>query len=101
MLALGAVAVLVLSSCSAVNTAAGPGLIYTNTIQGKTVTSNSLGNKVGTARSVGILGLVVTGDASIQAAANQAGIKKVSHVDQKSNSVLGLFTKNTIIVYGE
>ncbi|MBQ5387852.1 MAG: hypothetical protein IIU55_02075, partial [Paludibacteraceae bacterium] len=41
------------------------------------------------------------GDAGIQKAAKQAGITKISHVDKKVFSVLGLFTKVTYTVYGE
>ncbi|MDE5843288.1 MAG: TRL-like family protein [Muribaculaceae bacterium] len=65
------------------------------------VTSNELGNKVGTASSIGVLGLVSVGNASIQNAANSAGIKKVSHVDSKKTSVLGLFASYKVFVYGE
>ena len=37
----------------------------------------------------------------IAKAAKKAGITKVSHVDKKVFSVLGLFTKVTYTVYGE
>ena len=34
-------------------------------------------------------------------AAKEAGITKISHVDEKSTGVLGLFAKYTVTVYGE
>lgn len=98
LLACGALA---LTSCSTISTRSGVGVLYTGVTEGEMVTSNTLGTKVGTSSSVGILGLVSIGDASIQTAANSAGIKKVSHVDAKKTSVLGLFAKYELVVYGE
>lgn len=92
---------LALASCSVVNTNAGVGALYTGVSEGQMVTSNSLGTKVGTAEEIGVLGLVAIGDASIQTAAHNAGISKISHVDAKKTSILGLFAKYKIIVYGE
>lgn len=90
-----------LSSCAIVATPAGPGLIVTNTKSGEVATSNNLGTKVGTAQSLNVLGLVVSGDASIEAAAKSAGIKKISHIDNEKFGVLGLWAKYKIYVYGE
>lgn len=101
VISLGAVCALTLMSCSTITTGAGIGALYTGVSEGQIATSNALGSKVGTSSSVGVLGLVAVGDASIQNAANQAGIKKVSHVDVKKTSVLGLFAKYQTIVYGE
>lgn len=90
-----------LSSCSVATTGAGVGVLYTGVTEGKIATSNEIGNKVGTSSSVGVLGIVAVGDASIQNAAHQAGITKISHVDVKKTSVLGLFTNYQTIVHGE
>ena len=65
------------------------------------VTGNEIGTKVGTASTVSVLGLVAVGDGSIDIAAKKGNIKKISHVDVKTLSVLGLFTKHTYVVYGE
>ncbi|MDE6811230.1 MAG: TRL-like family protein [Muribaculaceae bacterium] len=92
---------LTLASCSTISTRSGVGVLYTGVKEGEMVTSNQLGDKVGTASSIGVLGLVNVGDASIQNAANSAGIKKISHVDAKKTSVLGLFASYKIFVYGE
>lgn len=90
-----------LASCSIVTTQSGMGVLYTGVTEGQMVTSNQLGTKVGTSNSIGVLGLVSIGDASIQTAANSAGIKTISHVDAKKSSILGLFAKYEVLVYGE
>src|SRR6185312_13090508 len=57
---------LCLSSCAAF----GPvGVIYTQVNLPQGATSNEVGTKVGTSQAISILGLVATGDASINAAA--------------------------------
>lgn len=58
-------------------------------------------SKVGKASATNILGIISTGDFSLQAAMMAGGIKKVHHVDVKVENVLGLFSTKTIIVYGE
>ena len=65
------------------------------------VTSNPLGSKKGEATATSVLGWFAFGDASVQKAAKDGGITKISHIDQKSTSVLGLFAKYTITVYGD
>lgn len=65
------------------------------------VTGNTLGTKVGTSEATSILGIIGTGDASINAAARAAGIKKISHVDYEAFNVLGVYAKYTTIVYGD
>jgi hypothetical protein len=57
--------------------------------------------KVGTASCSNILGLVATGDCSIDAAMKAGGITKVHHVDFHNNSILGIFATSTVTVYGE
>lgn len=101
VLAVAAVCALGLASCSVVSTGSGMGVVYTDVVEGQSVTSNNLGTKVGTSKEQGILGLISTGDASIQAAATSAGIKKISHVDVKKFSVLGIYSTYTTVVYGE
>jgi hypothetical protein len=77
------------------------GAVYMDTTEPTAVTSNNLGTKVGQAEAISVLGVAAVGDAGIEKAAKQAGIKKVSHIDKKTFSVLGLFTKVTYTVYGE
>lgn len=57
--------------------------------------------KKGEATAENVLGLIVTGDASIAAAAKAGKITKVSHVDYKFKNILGIYSKFTTIVYGE
>ena len=61
-----------------------------------------LGAKVGTASNQQILGLVAWGDASMQAAAMNGGIKTLNHADQELLSILWfVYTRQTTIVYGD
>lgn len=57
--------------------------------------------KTGTAMASSILGIVATGDASIEAAAKDGGITRIHHVDHHSKNILGLYAEFTTIVYGE
>ncbi|MCK9594165.1 MAG: TRL-like family protein [Candidatus Omnitrophica bacterium] len=58
-------------------------------------------SKVGVAKSTSILGLVATGDASIKAASDNGGIKKVKYVDYSAKNILGIFGEYTTTVYGD
>ncbi len=57
--------------------------------------------KVSKVTATNILGIIATGDASLEAAMKQGGITKVHHVDQEVTSILGLWSTYTIYVYGE
>jgi len=64
-------------------------------------TSNPVGSKVGTASGTGFLGVLFFGaDASIQTAAKNAGITKISTVDLKRSDILGIITTYETIVTG-
>ena len=77
------------------------GAVYTAYSEPELVTSNVVGSKVGTAQTTSILGIIATGDGSIEKAAKSAGITKISHVDKKTSSVLGIYTTCKYFVYGE
>lgn len=77
------------------------GFVYTDLKAPGMATSNPVATKVGTAEVTSILGLVATGDASINTAAQSAGITRISHVDYEAKSILGVFAKYTVYVYGE
>ena len=67
-----------------------------------TATSNTIGTRVGSATATGYFGFLFFGqDASIQKAAKNAGISKISTVDIKMTNVLGLIWTYTTIVTGE
>lgn len=86
------------TGCSSMGMVGG---IYTGYDAPFAVTSNEVGSKVGTVSTVSVLGLVAVGDGSIDLAAKKADITKISHVDVKTTSILGLFTKHKYFVYGE
>jgi len=77
------------------------GLIYTDLQYGGVPTSNPVATKVGTAEVTSILGIVATGNASINEAAQKANISQISHVDYEVKSILGIYATWTIYVYGE
>lgn len=65
-------------------------------------TSNSVGSKVGTAKATGYLGMLFfDADASIRTAARNGGITKISTVDIKQTSLLGLIVTYETIVTGQ
>ena len=90
-----------MSGCAAYALSPVLGAIYTDVKAPMGVTSNVGASKVGEASATSILGLIATGDASIQAAMKQGGITKVQHVDYNTTSVLGIYATYTVTVYGE
>lgn len=67
-----------------------------------TATSNSVGSKVGTAKATGFFYILFfNADASIQKAAKNGGIKKISTVDIKQTNILGILVTYETIVTGE
>ena len=58
-------------------------------------------SKKGESSATSILGLVATGDASIQEAAANGGLRKIHHVDHQMTNFLGIFATYKTIVYGE
>ncbi|HAW51069.1 MAG TPA: hypothetical protein DCX54_01890 [Flavobacteriales bacterium] len=88
-----------LSSCAGVYFL-GFGLVRVNAKVPLMVSENKMGKKVGTGQYWSLLGLVAMGDAGIQDIAKNAGIKEVSHVDYEVKSVLSLYARATIYVYG-
>lgn len=99
-LALGVCLAFLVSSCAFVASPVLGGL-YTDVKAPLTATSNPVARKVGTAEASSILGIVATGDASIEAAARNGGITKISHVDYQAKNILGIYATFTVYVYGE
>ena len=65
-------------------------------------TSNPVGTKVGSATATGYLGILFfDADASIQTAAKNGGITKISTVDLKQSSIFDIVVKYETIVTGE
>lgn len=111
-LVLCAVMVTQLTGCagvgSAIYTGGAPtsGMVFTNVtapamnLQAP-ISANAKSSKVGMASAISILGIVGVGDASIDEAMRNGGITKIHHVDHNVMSILGVFSKWTLIVHGE
>jgi hypothetical protein len=59
------------------------------------------GAKMGTAECMSVLGLVATGDASIQTAMKNGNITRVTHVDWECKNILGIIGNYKVVVYGQ
>lgn len=81
------------------------GLFYTNATYPLTATGASVEDlhklKKGSASTNNVLYIVETGDASIDKAAKNANIKKISHIDINEKTVFIFWRKVTVNVYGE
>ena len=97
MVAVGAISVM--SGC-ATGRAPVTGFLYTDTHSAVAATSNQAGNRVGEACATSILGLVGTGDASIEAARRNGGITMISSVDDHTKGYFMVYTEYCTIVRG-
>jgi hypothetical protein len=98
-LAIAAFATSLLGGCAFV---ASPttGFLYTK-VQGPITTgTGTAAAKTGQACANNILGLISTGDASIDAAKKAGGITTVASVDHDSTSILGLYGTFCTVVKG-
>lgn len=77
------------------------GCLYTELKLPVAATGEVTKNKVGVAECTSILGLVATGDASIEAAMKNGGITKISHVDWEAKNILGIIGTYKVVVYGQ
>ena len=102
---LGCFVVLCVTGCSIVAPVVPPqGLLYSQTKApiSTDFANTPVGSKQGQASASCVLGLIATGDCSIQTAAQEGGIKTITHADYEFMSVLGsVYSKTTVIVYGE
>ena len=87
-----------LSGCASTAPVGG---LFTDVTLPHTANDDFKSAKVGKAECKSFLALVAIGDCSVQAAAANGGIKKVSHVDWKANNILGIIGNYTTTVYGE
>ena len=92
-------AAVVLTGCASTYPA---GSLYQELKMPITATSAKCINcKKGYSEATSILGLVATGDASIEAAAKQGGITVIHHVDWEVKNILGIIGNYRCNVYGE
>ena len=76
------------------------GFLYTSTKTGETATSNASGGATGEACAISILGFVAIGDASVEAAAQKAGIDSIASVDSTQTGILGVYAEHCTVVHG-
>ncbi len=90
--------VIIFSSCA--GPAHLPGL-YMDT-KGNVTTTLARGavSKTGEACTVNYVGLVSLGDASIETARKNAGIKKIAYIDNSYTNILGFYQKYCTLVRG-
>ena len=79
------------------------GILYRELKLPVTATSNTAPAKmkVGVATCQSVLGLVATGDASVDAAMKNGGITKIHHIDWDVKNILGIIGEYKTTVYGE
>lgn len=77
------------------------GVLYTGVQQGVSATAQ-LSVKRGESCAMHILGLIATGDASIDGARKNGGIRSISTVDEQVTSFLfGLYSQVCTVVHGK
>lgn len=77
------------------------GSLYADLTAPMSTDMNKAGTKLGTAMSSSILGIIATGDSSIETAAKNGGITTINHVDYHFKNILGVYSEFTTKVYGE
>jgi hypothetical protein len=103
---LAALCVTMMTGCGGLMAITGGGFLYQDTkapmdqVSYFGPSSNSMAKK-GEASYTSILGILVTGDASLKEAMERGGITKIHHIDQQVTNYLGLIATYKIIVYGE
>ena len=75
------------------------GLVYTHGKMGVQAGSGA-GEKTGRACMTSILGIVATGDASIEAAKAAGGINEVVNINYEACNILGIYGKYCLVVNG-
>lgn len=84
-------------------TAAAPttGLLFSDVKGPVNSNEGTATSKQGQSCASNILGLLATGDASIEAAKEDGGINKVTTVDHATKNILGLYAQFCTVAYGE
>ncbi len=75
------------------------GFVYMDVKGPEQATPNLLGNKMGKGSCESFLGIYARGDCSIETAAREANITRITHIDHYSETIL-VYSKYTILVYG-
>ena len=80
------------------------GCLYSNVVTPLSTDMNktTMGTKEGRASTHSVLWLVSWGDAGVAAAAKNGGLTTMNHMDSEIFQVLyGLYTQETVVVYGD
>lgn len=77
------------------------GALFTGVQYAIDATAQPRGDKMGESCSIGILGIIAIGDASIDTARRNGRISKITSVDGSYLSILGLFQQFCSIVRGK
>lgn len=89
----------ILTGCALVRSPVA-GALYTGVTSGSAVSAQA-GPKTGEACASSILGIIATGDASIDTARRNGGITSISIVDEKVMSILGIYASYCTVVHGK
>lgn len=77
------------------------GVLYANIKGPLTATpAPEQAQRVGRASVRSILGIFASGDASIQTAARNGGIREIHYVDYETQNFFGVLAEFTVVVYG-
>jgi hypothetical protein len=90
------IGVLMLAGCASYHPM---GIIYTDGTMGVQAGSGTA-DKTGRACMTSVLGLVATGDASIETAKALGGIKEVVNINYEVNNILGIYGQYCLVVKG-
>ena len=93
-----AASLVILSGCASVKPT---GIIYTDVKVPEIATGEAMATQTGIAKCKSWCGMVVIGDASVEAAKKNGGITKVASVDWKAKSICGIIAEYECIVKGE
>ena len=88
------VSAVVLSGCASAT------MPVTGFLYGNVKAPSEKPTRVGRASARSILGVIASGDASIQTAARNGGITEIHHVDYESQNFFGVLAEFTVVVYG-
>jgi hypothetical protein len=96
-----AVGCLTLNGCAAYGMAPVNGILMSDVRGPLAVTAYPTATKTGEATCSSVLGLISSGDCSIEAASKKAGITRIHSDDYHSKSTLGIIASFTVIVHGD
>ena len=77
------------------------GALFQSTVEGLTVGHTSDTSKRGVSCAKNFLGVIASGDSSIEAAKRTAGIKDIATVDRHFQNILGLYGQVCTVVHGK